>query len=50
MDMKRLGAWERKILTWIYGPVVEQGMWRRSGQELGELYSALDIVADIKKK
>jgi hypothetical protein len=27
MDMKRLGAWERKILRRIYGPVVQQGMW-----------------------
>jgi len=24
MDMTRLGAWERKILERIYGPVVEQ--------------------------
>ena len=26
MDTKRLGTWERKILRWIYGPVVEQGI------------------------
>ena len=49
MDMKRLGTWERKIST-IHGPVVEQGIWRISDQELRELYKDLDIVADIKKK
>jgi len=26
-DMIRLGTWERKILR-IYGPVVEQELWR----------------------
>jgi len=47
MDRKSLGAWERKI----YGPVVQQGMWRiRTDQELRELYEHLDIVADVKKK
>jgi hypothetical protein len=28
MDMKRVGAGERKILRRVYGPVVEQGIWR----------------------
>jgi hypothetical protein len=33
-DMKRLGAWERKVLRRIYGPVEQQGMWRiRTDQE-----------------
>jgi hypothetical protein len=42
-----VGAWERKI----YGPVVEQGMWRiKTDQELRELYIYLHIVADIKKE
>jgi hypothetical protein len=51
MDMKRLNAWERKILRRIYGPAVEQGMWRiRSNQELQELYKYLDIATDIKKR
>jgi len=46
MDLKRLGEWERKI----YGPVVEQGMWRiETDQELRELYTDLDITADIMK-
>jgi hypothetical protein len=40
-----------KILRRIYGPVVEQGIWRiRSNQELRELYKDLVIVADIKEK
>ena len=49
--MKRLGTKERKILRRVYGPVVEQRIWRiRTNQELRELYKDLDIVADIKKK
>ena len=50
MDVKRLNTWEIKILRRIYGPEVEQGMWReRTNQELRELYEDLDIVADIKR-
>ena len=48
MVMARLGTWERKTLRSIHGPVVEQGIWRGSNQELRELYKLLDIVADIK--
>jgi hypothetical protein len=48
IDTKRLKAWEMKILMSIYGPVIEQGMWRiRSNQQLQELYKNLDIVKDI---
>jgi len=36
MDMKRMGTWERKISR-IYGPAVEQGIWRISDQELRKL-------------
>jgi hypothetical protein len=51
LDMKRLSRWERKMLTRIYGLVVEQGICVvRTNQELRELYKDLDIVADIKKK
>jgi hypothetical protein len=33
----------------VYGPVVEQGIWRiRNNQELRELCKDLDIAADIK--
>jgi hypothetical protein len=47
MDMKRLGAWGREILGRLYGPVVEQGIWRvRTDQDLRELYKDLGIVAD----
>jgi hypothetical protein len=28
MDMIRLGTWERIICRRIYGPVVQQGIWR----------------------
>ena len=49
--MKRLGTWERKIVTRLHRPAVEQGIWRiRTGQELRELCRDLDIVAGIKKK
>jgi len=38
MDMKRLGTWDREILRKIYGPVVQQGIWRkRAKQKLREL-------------
>jgi hypothetical protein len=51
IDMKRLDTWERKLLRWIYGPMVKQGIWRiRTNEEMRELYKDLDIVADIKKK
>jgi hypothetical protein len=46
MDMKRPSVWER-----THGPVVEQRIWKiRTNYELRELYTDLDIVADIKKK
>jgi len=49
--MKRLSRHERKMLTRIYGLVVQQGIWiARTNQELRELYKHLDTVADIKKK
>jgi len=49
MDMKGLSTRETKIFRRVYGPVVEQGMWRvRTDQELRELYSDPGIVADIK--
>jgi hypothetical protein len=39
----------RKILR-IYGPMVEQGMWRITNQEVRELCKYLNVVTDIKKK
>ena len=51
MDMKRLSRWDRKMLTRIYGLVIEQGIWIvRTNQELRELCKDLDVVADIEKK
>jgi hypothetical protein len=50
-DMKILSTWKRKILRWIYGPVVQQGLWRiRTDQQLGKLHKYLDTGAYIKKK
>jgi hypothetical protein len=49
--MKRLNTWEREIIMKIYGPVVEQGIWRiRTNQELRDLYKDLDLVVKIKIK
>jgi len=49
--MKRLNTWEREMFRKIYGPVVEQGIWRiRTNHELRELYKDLDIVVNIKRK
>jgi len=51
MDMKRLGIWDREILRRIHGPVVQQGLGTYiTKQELRELYTDADIVADIKNK
>jgi hypothetical protein len=51
MDMTRLCTWKRKILRRIYGPVVEQGLWRiRTDQEMTEVYKDLDVLVGIKKK
>ena len=49
--MKRMGTWEKKILSRIHRLVVEQGIWKTgTDREFRELYKDLDIVADIKKK
>jgi hypothetical protein len=49
MEMKILNIWQRKILTRIYGPVVER-LWRiRINLELRKPYRDLDTVADTKK-
>ena len=46
MDAKSPSMWER-----AYGPVVEQRIWKmRTNYEFRQLYTDLDIVADIKKK
>ena len=51
MDTKRVSTWKRKILRNMYGPVVEQGIWRvRTDQELREVYKDLGIVADINSR
>jgi hypothetical protein len=45
-----LRTWERKVLTKIYGPGYDNGIWRiRTNKELTALYQELDIVAEIKK-
>ena len=45
-----LNIWERKILQKIYGPVIENDIWRiRTNQELYHLYKDPPIVTSIKK-
>jgi len=44
-------AMDMEILKSIYGPVVEQGIWRvRKDQELRWVYKDLGIVVDIKTR
>jgi len=39
MDMKGQGTRDKKILRRIWGPMVEQGVWRiLTNQEMRELY------------
>jgi hypothetical protein len=45
----KLGTFERKILRRIYGPINENGQWRRRyNTELYELYKDIDIVNDVQ--
>ena len=49
VDQKRIAAWERKILRRIYGPKLENGVWRsRYNEELYELYGKPSILGEIK--
>jgi hypothetical protein len=51
VDMTTLVIWEGNIYRMMFGPVVEQGIWRiRNNKLWGELYKDLDIEADIKEK
>jgi hypothetical protein len=51
MDMNRLVMWEGNTLRTMFGPVVEQGIWRiRNNQDWGELSEHLNIEAYIKNK
>jgi hypothetical protein len=43
-----LSTWRRKILRRIYGPMVQQGIWRiRINQQLRKLHKYPDIGANI---
>ena len=44
VDMKRWDMWEGNMLRMMFGPMVEQGIWRRIDQEWGELIRDLDIL------
>jgi hypothetical protein len=49
-DERSLRTRERKVLTKIYGPVYDNGIWKiRTNKKLMALYQELDIVAEIKK-
>ena len=48
--IKRLMAWERKILRKIYGPTKEEGQWRiKTNLDLMTKYRSQSIVNIIKK-
>jgi hypothetical protein len=48
-DELRLGVFERKILSRIYGPICEGTTWRsRYNEELYRLYKETDLVTTIR--
>jgi hypothetical protein len=50
-DTVTLNTSERKISRKEYGPVTVKRFWRkRTNQDLKELYTTLDLVADIKRE
>jgi hypothetical protein len=49
-DENTLAIRERKILTKIFGPVKENGVWRiRINQEVFGLYREPDIISEVRK-
>jgi hypothetical protein len=49
VDEACLGAFERKILRRIYGPLGEVATWRsRYNEELYRLYDEIDLVTAIR--
>jgi hypothetical protein len=48
-DERRLSIFERKILRRIYGPICEEGQWRkRYSREPEELYNEPNVVNVMK--
>jgi hypothetical protein len=46
-----LMTWERKIISQIYGPKRENGVWRiRTNLELQNIYKDTNIISDIKTR
>jgi hypothetical protein len=51
MDERLLSTFERRILRYIFGPVEENGTWRRRySHDLYKLFNELDIIRYIKVK
>jgi hypothetical protein len=49
VDEARLGAFERKILRRIYGPLSEGATWRsRYNEKLYHIYDEIDLVTAIR--
>jgi hypothetical protein len=48
LDERLLSIFERRILTYIFGPVEENGTWKRRYNH--ELYKLSDIIGYIKVK
>jgi hypothetical protein len=50
-DTRVLNIWEREILRKVYGPVVDQGIWKTTtNPEPKETHKTPVLVADIKRK
>jgi hypothetical protein len=49
-DERLLTTFERRVLRYIFGPVEENGIWRRYNSELYKLFNEPDIIGFIKVK
>jgi hypothetical protein len=51
LDERLLSIFERRMLRYIFGPVEENGTWRRRyNHELYKLFKEQDIIGYIKEK
>jgi len=49
-DEEKLNIFERKVLRRIYGPVIENGEYRRTNQEMYQMLNKPIISAYLKSK
>ncbi|KAK5638268.1 hypothetical protein RI129_012563 [Pyrocoelia pectoralis] len=49
-EEERVRRWERRMLRAIYGGIKTEEGWRRTNQEIEELYERPDIIACVKQQ